>query len=127
MAAELGVPFSTRAGLEELDRPALPILPASEHASLNAPIFSEPTRRVLGRESGAEAARRFEAALTGLLDTERAHDKLAIISHGTVIALLVATHNPVDGFQLWSELGCAAFVAVTYPGFGLVGGIDRPR
>jgi len=127
VGAELGVPFSTRAGLEEFDRPALPLLTSNEHARLNAPIFTQPTRRVLGRESGAEAARRFEAALAALLETERSSETLGIISHGTVIALLIAAHNRLDGFELWKELSCTAFVVVTYPGFGLVGGVRAPR
>ena len=105
----------------------MPLLPADEHSALNAPIFSEPARPVLGRESGAAAAERFEAAVSALIEAERVHDTLVIISHGTVIALLVAAHNPVDGLWLWKELSCASFVVLTNPGFKLVGGVACSR
>jgi broad specificity phosphatase PhoE len=121
----LGLVHRIGQGLEEFDRPVLPLLPAGEHAALNAPIFSEPDRQVLGRESGAAALRRFEAALAALVDAERAPGTLVIISHGTVIALLVAAHNDVDGFHLWRELSCASFVVLTYPGFGLTSPVER--
>jgi broad specificity phosphatase PhoE len=125
VGAELGLSFSRWQGLEELDRPVLPLLRASEHAALNSPIFSDPARRVLGSESGAEALRRFEAAVVALLGATRTPEPLVIISHGTVIALLVSAHNDVDGFQLWRELECASFVVLSYPGFELASGIER--
>jgi broad specificity phosphatase PhoE len=125
VGAELDVSARTQTGLEEFDRPALPLLPASEHAALNAQIFSDPSRRVLGRESGAEARSRFETTVTALARSERMPGPLVIVSHGTVIALLVSAHNDTDGFQLWRELSCSAFVVVTYPGFELVSGVER--
>jgi broad specificity phosphatase PhoE len=125
VASELGMPFRAQVGLEEFDRPALPLLPANEHTALNAPIFSDLSRRVLGRESGAEAMQRFRAAVVSLIDANRLSEPLVIISHGTVIALLVSAHNDVDGFQLWRELSCASFLVVTYPGFKLVSGVER--
>jgi broad specificity phosphatase PhoE len=125
VGAELGSSSRIWQGLEEFDRPALPLLTADEHAALNAPIFRDLARPVLGRESGADALRRFEAALVSLVDARQTDETLVIISHGTVIALLVSAHNDVDGFQLWRELSCASFVVLTYPGFELASGVER--
>jgi broad specificity phosphatase PhoE len=122
---ELALSSAAAAGLEEFDRPVLPLLPTAEHAALNAPIFSDPTRRVLGRESGAEALQRFRSALGALIASEPSPEPLVIISHGTVISLLVAAHNAIDGFQLWRELSCASFVVLGHPGFKLVSGVER--
>jgi broad specificity phosphatase PhoE len=125
VASELALATSAVAGLDEFDRPALPILPASEHAALNARIFSDPERRVLGRESAAEALQRFSGALSALLAAEPSRDPLVIVTHGTMISLFVAAHSDVDGFQLWRELSCPSFVVLTYRGFALVSGVER--
>src|SRR4051812_34023473 len=63
VAAELGIGLRVVDGLEEFDRPALPLVSAAEHARLNAQIFEEPSRAVLGSESAAHALARFSAGL----------------------------------------------------------------
>ncbi len=115
VAQELSLRVAQQVGLEELDRPVLPLLSRAEHAALNAPVFAEPARRVLGRESGAAALKRFYAALTmALADTPEDHHLVAV-THGTVIALLVAAHNRVDGFELWRRLACPSIVVLGLP------------
>lgn len=125
IGSELGVSFATVAGLEEFDRPALPLLSVGDHAALNAKIFSDLSRVVIGRESGALALQRFRTALSALVEPATTRDPLVVITHGTVISLLVSAHNDVDGFQLWRELSCASFVVLSYPGFRLVSGVER--
>jgi broad specificity phosphatase PhoE len=125
VASELSVPVAVQAGLEELDRSVLPLLSASEHAALNAPIFAEPERAVLGKESGAAALRRFSAAVTAALEDTPEDQHLVAVTHGTVIALLVAAHNRIDGYELWQRLACPSLVVLGLPDLDLVEVLDR--
>ncbi|WP_438005914.1 histidine phosphatase family protein [Sorangium sp. So ce321] len=125
VAEELSLPVARQAGLEEFDRPALPLLSAAEHALLNAPIFADPARRVLGEECGAGALERFRAALAAALaDTPEDHHLVAV-THGTVIALMVAAHNRVDGFKLWRRLACPSLVVLGLPELELLEVLDQ--
>jgi broad specificity phosphatase PhoE len=121
LSAALGLSSAVREGLEEFDRPVLPLLSKPEHAALNAAIFAEPSRRVLGRESGAEALARFSRALAAAVADAPPALPLVAVTHGTVIALLVAAHNSgVDGFDLWKRLTCPSFVVLGWPRLELV-------
>ena len=118
VAAELGLNVSAAAGLEEFDRPPLPLMPKAEHERIVAPIFGDLHRRVLGAESGHDALTRFSAAV----DTELAQTdapNLVVITHGTVISLFVAAHNDIDGFELWKQLACPSFVVLDVPSFSV--------
>lgn len=52
-------------GLEEFDRPALPLMSAEEYERLNAEIFARPTEKVLGHEAASEAVSRFTCGADG--------------------------------------------------------------
>jgi broad specificity phosphatase PhoE len=98
--------------LRELDRPALPILSRQDHEALNARVFLERDRAVIGAESAVSALDRFTYALSGLLD-RTSPQNVVVITHGTVIALFVANANPaVDAFTLWKRLQCSSFVVL---------------
>jgi broad specificity phosphatase PhoE len=114
VAAELGLKLSAVAGLEEFDRPPLPLMPQAEHERIVAPIFGDLHTRVLGAESGRDALTRFSAAVeTELAQTDAPN--LVAITHGTVISLFVAAHNDIDGFELWKQLTCPSFVVLDVP------------
>ena len=118
VAGELGLNVSAVAGLEEFDRPPLPLMPKAEHERIVAPIFGNLHRRVFGAESGQDALTRFSAAVaTELAQTEAPN--LVAITHGTVISLFVAAHNDIDGFELWKQLACPSFVVLDVPSFSL--------
>jgi broad specificity phosphatase PhoE len=106
-------------GLQEIDRPVLPIMAPAEHERVNARIFSEADSRVIGGESAREAQERFAAAMRielGRADT----GNLVVVTHGTVISLFVREHNDVDAFQLWKRLQCPSFVVLEKPSLRLV-------
>lgn len=115
----LSLPVRVVAGLEEFDRPALPILPADEHVRLNARIFESPAEPVLGRESALGALQRFASAVESAI-SEADQPTLVAITHGTVISLLVAAHNPVPPLDFWQRLTCGSFVVLAVPGFRLL-------
>lgn len=119
VAAVLRTPNRIADDLREIDRPALPIMEPAAHRELNRPIFSESSRAVLGFESADAAVDRFHAAIQGEVD-RCMPGNLVVISHGTVIALFVARHNPVDGFQFWSGFECGKFVTLALPSFELI-------
>ena len=81
IAARLGVPMLTDAGLAEHHREAAPFLPRAEFEAAIARLFLEPDQLIYGEETADQAHARFAAAL------ER---QLAAAPPG---ALLVASHR----------------------------------
>jgi broad specificity phosphatase PhoE len=128
VSAELGVDVTPVEGLQEFDRPVLPLMSKAEHERANAAIFTDLNRPVLGAESGRVALDRFAAAVAAEL-MQTGTQSLVVITHGTVISLFVAAHNRVDAFELWNKLVCASFVVVDVPSFSLreVGGLEGTR
>jgi len=118
IAAELGLQVTAVDGVQEFDRPASAWQSKADRERENAVIFDEPTRRVLGAESGGEALNRFSAAIRAELDRTR-EQNLVVITHGTVIALFVAAHNAVNAFELWRDLECSSFVVLDGGSFSL--------
>ncbi len=55
-----------------------------------------------------EAEGRFEGAVRRVLD-ELEEEVITIVTHGTVISLLVARHNDLDVYTLWRGLGLPSF------------------
>lgn len=112
VAAELGIGFETIDGLEELDRPALPIVSRDEHERVNAPIFENRAQAMIGRESADAALHRFTAALTRAYGLTTAWQPLVVITHGTVISLFVEQQTGRNAFDVWKSLACGEFVAL---------------
>lgn len=125
VAGELGVPMRIVDRLEEFDRPVLPLMPAAEYAQLNARIFDDLSTAVIGNESGAQALARFTAGIRKVLEGVPDTESLVVVTHGTVISLLVSAHNDVDPMDLWKRLKCPSFVVLTLPTFKLVGVVDQ--
>jgi broad specificity phosphatase PhoE len=119
VAFELGLERHERTGLEEIDRPASAILSRAEHTAHNARLFATPSLAVVGEESADRALARFESALAAAVSDTPAGEHLVVITHGTVIALLVAAHEAIDGFALWQRLECPSFVVLSADGYRL--------
>lgn len=126
VAGMLGVEPRAVEGLHEFDRPPLPILPRDEHLRLNARLFTEPYRPVLGSESARVALARFSAALLPEIHARRTGN-LVVVTHGTVIALFVAAHNAVDAFGFWRTLECGELAVLDLPSLELVPGASPSR
>jgi broad specificity phosphatase PhoE len=83
---------------------------ANFHAAI-ARLFAQPHQRVYGDESATEALARFSAGINAVRETHHGH--VAVVAHGTVIALLVAAHNPhLDGFDLWGRLALPSYLVL---------------
>jgi len=103
LAKELGVRAVTASGLEEHHRERLEILPQVAWNRTLKRFFANPEVLLFGKETGAEARARFLAAVRALLD-ERPGQRLAVVSHATVMTLLLAEPNGLDPFQLWRSV-----------------------
>jgi broad specificity phosphatase PhoE len=68
-----------------------------------AVLFKEPSRRVLGLETADEAYARFSSAIDRILEADR--NDVAVVSHGTVIALFAQRRLRKDGFTVWRAMG----------------------
>lgn len=112
--------------LREIDRRVLPSAEPAEHREMNWPIFSEPDRAVLGSESANTALLRYQSAIQAEIDRCES-DYVVAVSHGTVMALLVARHNAVDAFRFWANLQCGDVVILTIPLFRLAGAAESSQ
>ena len=116
LGQKLGVAVETAAGLHEHDRSNVPHMRSGEFISHMEVFFRKPTERVLGRESAVAALDRFESAVNAVIAAHPGDGNIAIVSHGTVIALLAAEHSDRYGFELWREMGLPSLVVMELPG-----------
>src|SRR5688572_15766164 len=118
LGQRLGVPVETAPGLHEHDRSNVPHMRSGEFISHVEVFFRRPTERVLGRESAVQALDRFESAVDAVVE-KHTEGNVAIVSHGTVIALFAAEHSDRYGFELWREMGLPSFLVMDLPGYHL--------
>jgi broad specificity phosphatase PhoE len=116
VADSLGKPLETAAGLQEHDRSNVPMMRSSEFLSALALFFREPNRRVLGRETADEAAGRFERAIESVL-ARHPEGNIAVVTHGTVLALFASENGAGDPFMLYRQLGLPSVVVFSVPDY----------
>ena len=116
VARHLPVPFHTAPNLHEHDRSNVPHLRAGEFISLMEVLFRKPNQLVLGRETAAGALKRFRNALDDVLE-EHGHDEktVAVVSHGTVIALLLEQLGNRGGFDVWRAMKLPSYAVLRLP------------
>jgi broad specificity phosphatase PhoE len=89
-------------------------------------FFDEPSSLVFGRETAEQALARFSAAVTEVLDCHPT-GSVAIVAHGTVIALWAARLTGDDPFAFWKRLGLPACVVFSRPDLRLVEIVEHVR
>lgn len=121
VAQRLGCPCTAAPGLHEQERPDEPLAPPADLRRAVADLFGQPDEPVFGPETANQAVERFEGAVEAVL-RDRAEpvapapdDALAIVTHGTVIALLLARWSGRDALELWARLGTPSFAVVALP------------
>jgi broad specificity phosphatase PhoE len=114
-----GVPIVQVPGLQEHERPGVPLMPRDTFERTIETFFSRPAERVFGAESAAEARTRFEQALVPLIDNHS--DDLVVVTHGTVLTLTVAAKNGIDPFPFWKRLRMPSAVSLRLPDMTLEG------
>lgn len=125
ITAALGITSEIASDLHEHDRTNVPLMRTGEFISAMAQFFKERDQLVLGSETASDALARFDIALQRVL--ERHRDKtIAIVSHGTVLALFAAPHAAIDAFQLWRRMGLPSFLVLDTDGMKLLDIVERP-
>lgn len=118
-AAALRLPWNTSPGLHEHDRSNEPYINLAEFEAKIRQVFSKPEELVYGRETANQALARFQEQIENLVN-EHSQEKLAVVSHGTVISLFIAFRNSLNSFTIWKQLGLPSFAVVELPGFKLL-------
>ena len=88
--------------------------PANSISNIYELFFRRPGDLILGKESATQALTRFEQAIDQIL-TDHPDGNLAIVSHGTVIALFIEKHSDRNGFQIWREMSLPSFAIFDLP------------
>jgi len=124
LAQALGLSPKASQGLAEHDRSNVPMMSSPEFISLMALFFKNRTRLVLGLETAVQATRRIEKTVDELL-LENPDGNVAIVTHGTVLALLLAERARVDAFQNWRRMALPSYAVFTVPEWELVEIVER--
>jgi len=124
IANELGVQSHVSPGLHEHDRSNVPMMASRDFISSVAQYFKEHHRRVLGRESADETAKRFNQAVDEVIASEPDGD-VAIVTHGTVLANFAGAHGGGDPFRLWRQLGLPSIIVFELPDLKILQIVDR--
>lgn len=121
VAKELSVPFHTAPNLYEHDRSNVPHLRSGEFISLMELLFRKPSQLVLGKETAAGALKRFRNALDDVVDQHGGEDKtIAVVSHGTVIALLLEQVSDRRGFDIWRAMKLPSYAVLRLPDLSII-------
>jgi broad specificity phosphatase PhoE len=112
-------PVYTVSDLHEHDRRHEPIHTPEEFDRRVRALFEQPAAIVFGAESADTARRRFTAAVMRLVLSEPGD--VAVVTHGTVLALFVATATGQDPYALWKRLEMPCAVTLALPELTLEG------
>jgi broad specificity phosphatase PhoE len=118
VAERLGIPHRVAADLHEHDRSNVPQLRSAEFISLMELLFRRPRDLVLGKETAVAALSRFESALDEVL-MEHPEGNVAVVSHGSVIALLLEKLGKRRGFEVWRAMKLPSFAVLSLPAMAL--------
>ena len=120
VAETLDLPFETAADLHEHERQHEPFFASQEAFRARVMrLLAQPEAPLFGRETGDEARQRFAAALEAVL-TNHPRGNLAVVTHGTVLALFLAHAAGLDAVALWQRLGLPAFIVLSLPGYKIL-------
>jgi broad specificity phosphatase PhoE len=114
LSEKLGIAASQGKWLHEHERRHVPYLRTAEFISLMAQVFRRPNDLILGEETALDAVERFQDGLDAALK-KHPEGNLAIVTHGTVIALYIATISQEDGYQLWRKMGLPSYAVIQDP------------
>ena len=118
-ARSLNIPVEVVEGLHEHERRNVGFLEKECFEQSISRFFSRPTELVFGEETADTAYNRFSKAVYGLSD-RFPQANMALISHGTVLSLLVSRVSTLEPFALWKQLGLPSYVVLSRPDLNVV-------
>lgn len=126
VARILGLPFGTAPGLHEHERAVIRDLGSHDEfqAQVTA-LFERPAELVLGHETADQAHTRFTQAVARVLQ-QHTTGNLVIVSHGTVMTLLISRANHLDPVLFWQSLALPAYAVLSLPDLKLVEVVPQP-
>lgn len=109
----IAVPLIVDQGFRETCRDTAPYFSSEgEFQAAVRQAMSTPDQVIFGEEAFDDARRRFTAALVRLVNSYR-NETLAVITHGTVMSLLLGHISEKSTFEIWRGLGMPAFAVLT--------------
>jgi broad specificity phosphatase PhoE len=125
LAVPVAVPVDVEDGLREQERAGAPYMDGAAFRAAIRELFARPGERVFGEESADAAHARFGAAMDRAIARADA-SSIAVVSHGTVMALFIARRNGLDPFALWQSLGLPSCAVLSLPELRLLDVIHPP-
>jgi broad specificity phosphatase PhoE len=115
LADEWKLAYHTRPDLHEHDRSNVPHMRSGEFISHVELFFRRPDELVLGKETATEALERFGTAVRAIVK-ESSNGSIAVVAHGTVIALLLAKlQEKPNGFDIWRAMQLPSYARIELP------------
>jgi broad specificity phosphatase PhoE len=115
LAAHLEVvnPLIVDADFRETRRESAPYFDSEGefHAAIRV-AMNTPDQVVFGEESFNDARRRITLALGRTMNIHRS-ETIAVVTHGTIMSLLLGHVSEKDTFEIWRSLGMPAFAVLT--------------
>ena len=116
----LDKPVEAVEGLHEHDRRNVAWFPnKKEFEESIAQFFAQPDQLTFGNETADQAHHRFSQAVAGI-SAKYPNNNLALITHGTVLTLLVSRLAAVAPFPFWRDLELPSWVVLAHPNLELV-------
>ncbi len=114
LARHLELPFASVPRLHEHERGNLPVLGEEAWQGTVRRFFRYPDVLVFGSETATEARERFRAGLQTALERNPG-ERPAVVAHGKVMSLLVASPSGLDAYELWRDLRMPEAWLVRWP------------
>ena len=114
VAARLALPLKSADGLHEHRREHVGWISNQAFEQSVAAFFARPDELVFGEETAGQASIRFEAAVRGVIEAHPGQT-IALVTHGTVMALFVAACAGMAPLPFWKSLGMPAIVVMALP------------
>lgn len=115
----LGLQSVTGTDLDEHRRGNVAWLADAEFTRTMRRFFGRPDVLVFGQETADEAAERFRRGVAAAM-AARPGKRIAIVSHGTVMTLVLAAANGLEPFALWESLRLPEAVVVRHSDWRIV-------
>lgn len=114
-----GKAYETVENLHEQRREYENIVSVHEFKEKIADLFRYPDQIKFGSETANAARDRFTAAVK-MTVAQYPQKTLAIVSHGVVMSLFIASHANMDPHEVWYQMGLPAYAAFSLPDYELI-------